>query len=61
MHLCEDKHDEVCFVDVTCPACHSIGVVQDDLDEMTKERDELKKECEQWDTEATERDERTRW
>lgn len=56
MHLCDEKHGEVCHEDIDCPACHSIGVIQDDLDDMSKERDELQKECERHETDEEKAD-----
>lgn len=43
MWQCEDGHEEVVYERMTCPACDAL----EQLKEMTEERDEFQKECDQ--------------
>ena len=54
MRLCEEEHEEVAYEKLMCPACEALEQLKD----MTEERDELQKECDTRDTDASERDDK---
>jgi hypothetical protein len=37
MDLCSEKHDEVCYEGVRCPACDKIDDLEEQVEDLTKE------------------------